>query len=308
MRESCVQVLALIGLSLFAARSATAQEPDDPRLGCWQTEDGASALLLEPGRAGRLLKGKPYFYRAEFSSTDGDAQGVTLETWGHQLSFEVQLEGERLRVVGQGEELWMTRSERVPEALLVAPLELPADVELDEGIVDSVREDLRLRRIEDQRVRTDAGGDPSEMQRVDSDNTEFLRTLIGELGWIDATRFGAEASDAAFLLVQHSGDLRLMRTALPHIEADVRAGRLSGQNYALLFDRLQLNLGYLQRYGSQIGGATGELMLMPCEDIARIDERRAELGMGPLGEYLAYFRSEGQPPIRHLGTGEYGGQ
>ena len=86
-----------------------------------------------------------------------------------------------------------------------------------------------------------------------------------------------------------------------------RAGWFDGQNYALLFDRLQLRLGYLQRYGSQLTTIDGESLLMPCEDIARVDELRSEVGMGKLAQYLSLFRDQDTAPIRHLGYGQYEG-
>ena len=298
-----MSTLAATLLALVSFAPLQDPGPDDARFGCWLEEGGTRALLLEDARAGWLREGKPSFSRAQFTE-----QGATLEAWGRETVFELTLDGERLHVANGELDLWMTRAERVPEALLVSPYELPEEVEVDEGLVADLTLDLLQRRAEDQRVRRDMdSSSPEEMQRVDADNTEFLRSLIAELGWIDATRFGAPASDAAFLMVQHTSDLRLMRTALPHIEQDVRAGLIGGQNYALLFDRLQLNLGYLQRYGSQIGTHEGVNLLMPCEDIERVDELRAEMGMGSLGEYLDYFREEGDAPIRHIGRGQYGG-
>lgn len=300
-----MSILAATLLALVSFAPVQNSGSGDARCGCWLEEGGTRALLLEEARAGWLREGKPSFSRAQFTE-----RGATLETWGRETVFELTLDGERLHVISAELDLWMTRAERVPEALLVSPYELPEDVDVDEGLVAELTLDLLQRRAEDQRVRRDmdSASSPDEMQRVDADNTEFLRGLIAELGWIDATRFGAQASDAAFLMVQHTSDLRLMRTALPHIERDVRAGLIGGQNYALLFDRLQLNLGYLQRYGSQLGTHDGVSRLMPCEDIERIDELRAEMGLGPLGEYLDYFREEGGDPIRHIGRGQYGGE
>jgi len=272
----------------------------DARFGSWREAGGSRALLLEDGRAGWFEDGEPKFFRVTFTKTNG-----IFESWGQITNFELSLDGEQLHVVGEGKDLRMNRLERTPEELRLAPYELAETVEVTEDLVKALSEDLLRRRSEDQRVRTGETPDWTEMQRVDADNTEFLRNIIFEMGWIDATRFGAAASDAAFLVVQHTRDLRLMVTALPFIEKDVRAGRLDGQNYALLFDCSQLNLGYTQRYGSQLSSRDGAHLLMACEDITRVDEFRAEMGMGPLSNYLAYFVKEGDPPIQHIGVGEY---
>ncbi len=299
-------LLYLVAPSLLAAVSLAfpmdeEEASADARFGSWREAGGNRSLLLEEGRTGWFEDGKPKFHRATYTPTGG-----IFESWGQVSNFELKLDGEQLHVVGEGKDLRMNRLDHTPEELRLAPYELAETVDVTEDLVRALSEDLGRRRIEDQRVRTGGSPDWNAMQSVDADNTEFLTNIILEMGWIDATRFGAEASDAAFLIVQHTSDLRLMVTALPFIEADVRAGRLNGQNYALLFDRSQLNLGYEQRYGSQLSSRDGTHVLMACEDITRVDEFRAEMGMGPLSEYLAYFQKEGDPPIRHFGQGEYG--
>ncbi len=271
-------------------------------LGSWTQVDVAPGaepqqLWLEPERVGRIRGAAPEFFRARHSES-----GVRLERWARFRDLEITLDGERLRVQEADAALVFERSSRVPAPMRMEPYPLAQGVAVDAGTVAMLARDLAERREVDQSVRTNgAANDPAAMQRVDADNTEFLLAIIQEFGWIDAERFGPVSSDAAFLIVQHSPDLRLMCTALPRIEADVRAGRLGGQAFALLHDRVQLNLGYLQRYGSQIGVAEdGRSYLMPCEDLERVDERRAEMGMGPLAEYLAYFADESGPP-KHLG-------
>jgi len=93
--------------------------------------------------------------------------------------------------------------------------------------------------------------------------------------------------------VQHSGHIPLMLAALPPIEKDVKAKRLNAQPYALLYDRLQINLGEKQRYGSQLGSnESGELVLMPLEDPARVEELRKEIGIFSLSKYLKFFEKQ----------------
>ncbi|MFT5050478.1 MAG: hypothetical protein ACI8QZ_001880 [Chlamydiales bacterium] len=276
--------------------------PEDPAwLGCWRSTNGAQTIWFESTRCGWLRDGTPSFYRVDHGS-----DRALLESWAQFTELQLRIGGERLSVTGPDGALQFERMSQVPRVLRMEPYELPEEVDVDPETVANLLEELRERRQEDQRVRKDlaTGGttaDPSNMLRVDTENTEFLRTLIDELGWIDATRFGSEASDAAFLLVQHSGDVRLMRTALPRIEADVKAGRLDGQAFALLHDRCQLSLGYLQRYGSQIGRlADGTSVWMPCENPEGVDAQRQAMGMGPLADYLAYFTSDDGTPVQPL--------
>lgn len=121
-------------------------------------------------------------------------------------------------------------------------------------------------------------------------NSEYVRELISEVGWIDVERFGHGASDAAFLLVQHSWDVPLMVAVLPQLKKDVDAGRMGADTYALLYDRLQLALGLPQRYGTQIGRDNyGGAVVFPVEDPAQVEELRRQLGLIPLTEYVRVF-------------------
>ena len=175
----------------------------------------------------------------------------------------------------------------VPGLFEPEPLELADPEPVPSGRVAEIRGELAVRLERDQEVRQqpiDAG----EMMRVDADNTAYLKDLLAEVGWIDAGRFGDEAADAAFLIVQHSGDLPLMLAALPRLREQGRLGE-----YALLYDRTQLRLGGEQRYGTQIGWTEGGTKgLLPLETLEGIDARRAEMGLGPLAEYLALFDIE----------------
>jgi len=157
---------------------------------------------------------------------------------------------------------------------------------------EAICADLAQRVKVDQAVRKDPAR-YGEMPRVDAENTAYVRGIVTDVGWIDAGRFGREAAEAAFLLVQHSGDLPLMLAALPCIEKDAKAGAVSGGNFALLYDRTQLMSGRKQRYGSQLREADdGALVVDRLEDPDRVDEFRASLGMEPLKDYVARFEGE----------------
>ena len=311
-------VLLAVVAAVWAIPSAGAQERAMARplwAGAWAAAgDGGGAgqhLRLEPGRATWSYPGKqfPEFYRL---GTAG--KHVQLERWGHLRKLQLRVEGDRLTVLEGDKSTTFERLADVPEELMLLPYDLPDPEPLDAETVEFIGQDLLAREAEDQRVRMagrTSGYTPElqkEMGRVDEDNTEFVRSLIQELGWIDAERFGRRTAEAAFLIVQHTSDMRLMHTALPRIEADVKAGRLGGQSFALMYDRFQLNHGYLQRYGSQLATLKdGESVLMPLEDPDNVDQRRKEMGMGPLAEYLAYFQEEGDPPVRSLAERLKGG-
>ena len=140
----------------------------------------------------------------------------------------------------------------------------------------------------------------NEMRTIDASNEAYLIAIVAECGWPGAQRFGARAAHAAFLIVQHSDNVELMSGALPFIEADAQAKLINGGQFALLFDRLNLQLHGKQRYGSQlIRAPDGSLSLEPLEDPHKVDEFRAKLRIAPLMEYLERFKAQnGDRPIK----------
>ncbi len=75
------------------------------------------------------------------------------------------------------------------------------------------------------------------MKAIDERNTNRIKEVIREIGWPSIERVGNDGVNAAFLLVQHS-DLATQREMLPLIEKAYKNEQVSGQNYALLVDRV----------------------------------------------------------------------
>ncbi len=98
-----------------------------------------------------------------------------------------------------------------------------------------------------------------------------------------------------------------MIPGLGHVEDGQRLRGLAGadqqrthaalqRGHALLHDRLQVNLGRRQRYGSQLGQDEKErLVVISLESRERVDELRKALRMQPLKQYVDFFRT-GTPP------------
>ena len=205
----------------------------------------------------------------------------------------------------------------VPAALSLEPMPLGTRTPEAEELV-GITADLMARREKEQAIRQELmdleakkrAEDPTfqafaspEGQRIvgrmiaiDRDNTERVRELLADVGWIDAARFGDDASQAAWLIVQHCGNVPMMKAVLPELLAAFENGdRAAGPRYALTYDRLTLQLGGEQRYGSQLGaGPDGGLAISRLEDPANVDARRAAIGLGTLAEYAKRAAGPGQ--------------
>ncbi|MCI0585902.1 MAG: hypothetical protein L0323_03560 [Planctomycetes bacterium] len=280
-----------------ACRSAAEEHGAfEPRMGAWRALFGEEAIALEADRVTWFREGELLFYRARH-----DRLGLFLERWGRKERIGLALNGSALSVRTAKGDRAFTRAASVPECLLLPRFDLGPATPPPEATVRAIREELARRREEDQAVRKDPNR-LEEMMAVDEANTAFLKETVRRVGWIDATRFGREAAGAAFLIVQHSGDLPLMAAALPAIEEDARAGRVDPQDYALLFDRLQISMGRRQRFGSQIGeDDQGRPVVLPLEDRSRVEALREGLGLIPLRTHLDLIRDlSGGEEVRFL--------
>lgn len=158
-----------------------------------------------------------------------------------------------------------------------------------ENILISLQEELIRLREEDQALRSRQPKDDADwqsMRAVAAEQTARIKVIVQQHGWPTRQLVGDEASEAAWLLVQHAdSDRELQRYALTLIEPLVAAGEVRGANYAYLWDRVNLP----QRYGTQ-GECRddGTFVPHPIEDAENVDSRRKEMGMSELSKYIEF--------------------
>jgi hypothetical protein len=266
--------------------------------GYWKNvEDPDQLIRFEEGRYEVSRQGSLRLSAPILSDT---ASGMVVCSAGRRRALNARREGGKLLIseAGSQAEAFLPVS-GVPERFALDSFRFPEPRELSPERVTEVRQELEHRRSLDQKFRkpgsaSPTGLDAQEARSIDTENLGYLKKLISEVGWIDARRFGVDASNTAFLLVQHSGELPLMVAALREIEKDVRAKLMDGEAYALLFDRVQLMQGNSQLYGSQVASdPDGQMVILLLKDPGRVDERRKEMGMVPLADYVRLFGEEG---------------
>ncbi len=124
------------------------------------------------------------------------------------------------------------------------------------------------------------------MGQVDRENTEWLKAEVAARGWPTRAGVGAQASEAAFLIVQHAThDAPFQQAMLDTLTRAWEAREVDGESYALLYDRVQSQAGRKQRYGTQARFERGAIVFEPIEDSARVDSLRASVGLGSLSDY-----------------------
>lgn len=119
--------------------------------------------------------------------------------------------------------------------------------------------------------------------RIDETSKRYIEKTIKSYDWIDRKRFGKTVSNHAWLLVQHADDDPIFQTkVLKRMEPYLKTRGVDRANYAYLWDRVAVNTGQKQRYGTQPDWncINGEMQLQPLEDPQNVSHRRKEMNLG----------------------------
>jgi len=113
--------------------------------------------------------------------------------------------------------------------------------------------------------------------------------ILDQYGWLGPDDVGPMGSQTIFLVIQHS-DLAVQDKYLPMMREAVKNHKAQPSSLALLEDRVALRHGKKQIYGSQIASdPNGGYYISALEDPDNVDKRRAEVGLGPLSEYVSHW-------------------
>jgi len=121
--------------------------------------------------------------------------------------------------------------------------------------------------------------------------------ILKDFGWPSSRLVGPEGSESAFVLLQVSPSFELQRELLPLVIAGVQKGDIDRPHFAALFDRIRVRAGMKQFFGTQARAVNGLLVLEPIEDEAQVDDRRSQLGMVPLAEYIRRLERDYHLPL-----------
>lgn len=153
-----------------------------------------------------------------------------------------------------------------------------------EFVLELIKRDLKHRWFTDQKPRTQGGS-----TNWDLDNQAWLKTVLERYGWPSREAFG-ESAQTAFLIAQHAdNDLELQRNALELLSRAVEDGRAPAKERAYLEDRILVNQGLPQIYGTQVTVKDGKAIVREVRDPENLDERRRAVGLPPIDDYLKMF-------------------
>ena len=135
------------------------------------------------------------------------------------------------------------------------------------------------------------------LMRSDSARTRRLREIVSEHGWPTPQLVGKEGVNAAWLILQHTPDTAFRRRLMPRLDSAAARGELPAQDLATMTDRLLVESGKPQRYGTSFAIVAGRMVAHALEDTLHVDERRAAVGLPPMAEYVVMLREAYKLPV-----------
>lgn len=132
------------------------------------------------------------------------------------------------------------------------------------------------------------------MQQVHDENAAALREIVDEYGFPTISLVGEDGAEAAWRIVQHAiAQPEFMKLGLGLIEQAMAQGEAKAEYAAYLSDRIHVFQEQAQLYGTQFDwDADGKMSPYPVDDMAKVEERRAALGMEPLYTLIERVRTE----------------
>ena len=124
-------------------------------------------------------------------------------------------------------------------------------------------------------------------QQIGRENYATLQQLLEEYGWPKYSTVGQLAADAPLLVINHHESESVRMQYLPQIKKACLEKEGSCMEYAKIQDRILVNTNQPQIYGMQFRyNSKRELEPFPIKDPEYVDQRRFEIGLEPLKDYL----------------------
>ena len=126
---------------------------------------------------------------------------------------------------------------------------------------------------------------------VFTQNKIRVENMFKEYGYLGFDLVGEDGSNNFWLIVQHCDKFpEFQKEVLKAMDKEVKQHNADPNNYAYLYDRVQVNAGQKQKFGTQLDydvEKTGRAFpKYGLEDSVHVDNIRADYHLGPLKDYL----------------------
>lgn len=133
-----------------------------------------------------------------------------------------------------------------------------------------------------------------KLDETDSTNLASVSRILDTYGW--PSGLSDAANKAIFLVIDHS-DLKTMNKYIGLFRDAVEKGYLSMNDLVTMEDRMLMNAGKPQKYGTQAYSLVEDgktvIYIWPVEDPGKLDALRKFVGLMPIESYLEIVKQQG---------------
>jgi hypothetical protein len=129
---------------------------------------------------------------------------------------------------------------------------------------------------------------------TDSLNHIKLKDMVLKYGFLGYDKVGKDGSHNFWLLMQHQDSHPdFQEKVLAMMEKELEKNNANANNYAYLLDRVRVNTGRLQVYGTQMQLNIDSTSYEPkaVENPDTLDERRLKVGLPSIARYIEIMNS-----------------
>jgi len=128
----------------------------------------------------------------------------------------------------------------------------------------------------------------AKINQSDSANLSEVKKILDERGWLGSKIVGEQGNHTFFLIIQLA-DLQTQLHYLPMMRKAVSEGNAMANSLAIFEDEVAMQQGNRQIYGTQLAkdDETEAYYVLPIQDPEHVDQRRSEIGLEPLAEYIS---------------------
>jgi hypothetical protein len=145
------------------------------------------------------------------------------------------------------------------------------------------------------------GKDELANKMIETDSLNFIvaKSIFDMHGFPGFDKVGKESSHNFWLIIQHQDrNINFQEEVLHKMGIEVKKGNAGAGDYAYFIDRVKVNQGMLQVYGTQmdINADSTSYEPKPVIDPDQLDARRKEVFLPPIAKYISIMNE------RYFGT------
>lgn len=119
----------------------------------------------------------------------------------------------------------------------------------------------------------------TQIRQFDSTSLVSVTSIIDKHGWLGKSQIGEVANRTLFLVIQHAPENKTRKAYFPLLDESASKGESELSVMATMKDRILVQDGEPQVYGTQSRMVNGELEPFPIINPENINERRKQVGL-----------------------------